>query len=71
MLGAPMRRACGWATRITQAELAALNRLARFPATRCAARSASRRPPNPLALRFPRRDRDSPIQDSWIEGVKD
>ena len=31
--GAPMRRACRWTTRITQAELAARNRRARFPAS--------------------------------------
>ena len=68
MLGAPMRRTCGWTTRITQAELAARNRLARFPAARCAARSASRRPPNLLTLRlFERRDpafSDSRFKDS-------
>ena len=35
MSGAPMRRACGWTTRITEAELAARNRRARFPASPC------------------------------------
>jgi hypothetical protein len=54
-----MRRACRWTTRITQSELAAMNRLARFPASPRAARSASRRPPNPLALLFASRDRET------------
>jgi hypothetical protein len=33
MPGAPMRRTCRWTTRITEAELAATNRRARFPAS--------------------------------------
>jgi len=33
MPGAPMRRACRWITRITETELAARNRRARFPAS--------------------------------------
>jgi len=35
MPGAQVRRPSGWATRITWAEVAAMNRNARFPASHC------------------------------------
>ncbi len=70
MPGAPMRRACRWTTWITQAELAAMNRRARFPASPCGGtlRIAPAAEPARPALHW---GHDPRFEDSRIRGFED